>query len=147
MTVAAVIKSMARELGISQTELAARARMSRASLSLKLNARRDLTLPEVERLAEVLGITVRDLLNRVERAERERAERERDHAERERDHAERERERVERERAECTSDLKYKEVEDGKYAIADKPTGVILISAAHGSIYDEDEPSCATPTW
>lgn len=135
MTVAAVIKSMARELGISQTELAARARMSRASLSLKLNARRDLTLPEVERLAEVLGITVRDLLNRVERAERER------------DHAERERERVERERAECTSDLKYKEVEDGKYAIADKPTGVILISAAHGSIYDEDEPSCATPTW
>lgn len=128
MTVAAVIKSMARELGISQTELAARARMSRASLSLKLNARRDLTLPEVERLAEVLGITVRDLLNRVERAERER-------------------ERVERERAECTSDLKYKEVEDGKYAIADKPTGVILISAAHGSIYDEDEPSCATPTW
>lgn len=140
MTVAAVIKSMAREMGISQTELAARARMSRASLSLKLNARRDLTLPEVERLAEVLGITVRDLLNRVERAERERAERERDHAERER-------ERVERERAECTSDLKYKEVEDGKYAIADKPTGVILISAAHGSIYDEDEPSCATPTW
>lgn len=140
MTVAAVIKSMARELGISQTELAARARMSRASLSLKLNARRDLTLPEVERLAEVLGITVRDLLNRVERAERERAERERDHAERER-------ERVERERAECTSDLKYKEVEDGKYAIADKPTGVILISADHGSIYDEDEPSCATPTW
>ena len=140
MTVAAVIKSMARELGISQTELAARARMSRASLSLKLNARRDLTLPEVERLAEVLGITVRDLLNRVERAERERAERERERAERERDHAE-------RERAECTSDLKYKEVEDGKYAIADKPTGVILISAAHGSIYDEDEPSCATPTW
>lgn len=140
MTVAAVIKSMARELGISQTELAARARMSRASLSLKLNARRDLTLPEVERLAEVLGITVRDLLDRVERAERERVERERDHAERER-------ERVERERAECTSDLKYKEVEDGKYAIADKPTGVILISVAHGSIYDEDEPSCATPTW
>ena len=140
MTVAAVIKRMAHDLGISQTELAARARMSRASLSLKLNERRDLTLPEVERLAEALGITVRDLLNRVERAERERAERERDHAERERDHAE-------RERAERASDLKYEEVEDGKYAIADKPTGVILISAAHGSIYDEDEPSCATPTW
>ena len=140
MTVAAVIKRMAHDLGISQTELAARARMSRASLSLKLNERRDLTLPEVERLAEALGITVRDLLNRVERAERERAERERDHAERER-------ERAERERAERASDLKYEEVEDGKYAIADKPTGVILISAAHGSIYDEDEPSCATPTW
>ena len=140
MTVATVIKSMAHDLGISQTELAARARMSRASLSLKLNERRDLTLPEVERLAEALGITVRDLLNRVERAERERAERERDHAERER-------ERAERERAERASDLKYEEVEDGKYAIADKPTGVILISAAHGSIYDEDEPSCATPTW
>lgn len=134
MTVAAVIKSMARELGISQTELAARARMSRASLSLKLNERRDLTLPEVERLASVLGITVRDLLNRVERAERERAERERDHAERER-------ERTERERTELASDLKYKEVEDGKYAIADKQTGVILISAAHGSIYDEDVPA------
>lgn len=127
MTVAAVIKSMARELGISQTELAARARMSRASLSLKLNERRDLTLPEVERLASVLGITIRDLLNRVERADRERAERERDHAE--------------RERAELASDLKYKEVEDGKYAIADKQTGVILISAAHGSIYDEDVPA------
>ena len=140
MTVATVIKSMARELGISQTELAARAHMSRASLSLKLNERRDLTLPEVERLASVLGITVRDLLNRVERAERERAERER--AERERDRAERDRERAER-----ASALKYEEVDDGKYAIADKPTGVILISAAHGSIYDEDEPSCATPTW
>lgn len=140
MTVAAVIKRMAHDLGISQTELAARARMSRASLSLKLNERRDLTLPEVERLASVLGITVRDLLNRVERAERERAERERDHAERDR-------ERTDRERAERASDLKYEEVEDGKYAIADKPTGVILISAAHGSIYGEDEPSCATPSW
>ena len=65
MTVAAVIKSMARELGISQTELAARARMSRASLSLKLNERRDLTLPEVERLAAVLGTSVRELLDRL----------------------------------------------------------------------------------
>jgi len=115
MTVAAVIKRMAHDLGISQTELAARARMSRASLSLKLNERRDLTLPEVERLASVLGITVRDLLNRVERAERERAER--------------------------ASDLKCEEVEDGKYAIADKQTGVILINVAHGSIYDEDVPA------
>lgn len=120
MTVAAVIKRMAHDLGISQTELAARARMSRASLSLKLNERRDLTLPEVERLASVLGITVRDLLNRVERAERERAE---------------------RERAERASDLKCEEVEDGKYAIADKQTGVILINVAHGSIYDEDVPA------
>lgn len=134
MTVAAVIKRMAHDLGISQTELAARARMSRASLSLKLNERRDLTLPEVERLASVLGITVRDLLNRVERAERERAERERDHAERAR-------ERAERERAERASDLKREEVEDGKYAIADKQTGVILINVAHGSIYDEDVPA------
>jgi DNA-binding helix-turn-helix protein len=142
MTVAAVIKRMAHDLGISQTELAARARMSRASLSLKLNERRDLTLPEVERLASVLGITVRDLLNRVERAERER-----DHAERDRERTDRERERTDRERAERASDLKYEEVEDGKYAIADKPTGVILISAAHGSIYGEDEPSCATPSW
>lgn len=134
MTVAAVIKRMAHDLGISQTELAARARMSRASLSLKLNERRDLTLPEVERLASVLGITVRDLLNRVERAERERAERERDHAERAR-------ERAERERAERARDLKCKEVDDGKYAIADKQTGVILINVAHGSIYDEDVPA------
>lgn len=134
MTVATVIKSMARELGISQTELAARARMSRASLSLKLNERRDLTLPEVERLASVLGITVKDLLNRVERAERERAERERDHAGRAR-------ERAARERAERARDLKCKEVDDGKYAIADKQTGVILINVAHGSIYDEDVPA------
>ena len=129
MTVAAVIKRMAHDLGISQTELAARARMSRASLSLKLNERRDLTLPEVERLASVLGITVRDLLNRVERAERER------------DHAERARERADRERAERARDLKCKEVDDGKYAIADKQTGVILINVAHGSIYDEDVPA------
>lgn len=134
MTVATVIKSMARDLGISQTELAARARMSRASLSLKLNERRDLTLPEVERLASVLGITVKDLLNRVERAERERAERERDHAERAR-------ERADRERAERAKALKCKEVDDGKYAIADKQTGVILINVAHGSIYDEDVPA------
>lgn len=129
MTVATVIKSMARELGISQTELAARARMSRASLSLKLNERRDLTLPEVERLASVLGITVKDLLNRVERAERER------------DHAERARAERARERAERARDLKCKEVDDGKYAIADKQTGVILINVAHGSIYDEDVPA------
>lgn len=67
MTVAAVIKGMAREQGVSQTELAARARMSRASLSLKLNERRDLTLPEVERLATVLGTSVHELLDRVER--------------------------------------------------------------------------------
>lgn len=134
MTVATVIKSMARDLGISQTELAARARMSRASLSLKLNERRDLTLPEVERLASVLGITVKDLLNRVERADRE-------HAERERDHAERARERAARERAERARDLKCKEVDDEKYAIADKQTGVILINVAHGSIYDEDVPA------
>lgn len=134
MTVAAVIKRMAHDLGISQTELAARARMSRASLSLKLNERRDLTLPEVERLASVLGITVRDLLNRVERAERER-----DHAERARERADRE--RADRERAERARDLKCKEVDDGKYAIADKQTGVILINVAHGSIYDEDVPA------
>lgn len=67
MTVAAVIKSMARELGISQTELAARARMSRASLSLKLNERRDLTLPEAGRLADALGTTVSELLARADR--------------------------------------------------------------------------------
>lgn len=68
MTVAAAIKGMAREQGVSQTELATRARMSRASLSLKLNERRDLTLPEVERLAAVLGTSVRELLDQVERS-------------------------------------------------------------------------------
>lgn len=104
MTVAAVIKSMARELGISQTGLAARARMSRASLSLKLNERRDLTLPEVERLADALGTTVRDLLDRAEHG----------------------------------SDLEY---EGGDYAIADQPTGVVILQAVHGSIYDEDVPA------
>ena len=107
MTVAAVIKHMARELGISQTELAARARMSRASLSLKLNERRDLTLPEVERLAGALGTTVRDLLDRAER----------------------------------DSDLEYEESEGGDCAIADKPTGVVILQASHGSIYDEDIPA------
>ena len=107
MTVAAAIKSMARELGISQTELAARARMSRASLSLKLNARRDLTLPEVERLAGALGTTVRDLLDRAEHGR----------------------------------DLEYEEAEGEDYAIQDKPTGVVILQAVHGSIYDEDVPA------
>lgn len=107
MTVAAVIKSMARELGISQTELATRARMSRASLSLKLNARRDLTLPEVERLAGALGTTVRDLLDRAEHGR----------------------------------DLEYEEAEGEDYAIQDKPTGVVILQAVHGSIYDEDVPA------
>lgn len=107
MTVAAVIKSMARELGITQTELATRARMSRASLSLKLNARRDLTLPEVERLAGALGTTVRDLLDRAEHGR----------------------------------DLEYEEAEGEDYAIQDKPTGVVILQAVHGSIYDEDVPA------
>lgn len=107
MTVAAVIKSMARELGISQTELAARARMSRASLSLKLNERRDLTLPEVERLAAVLGTSVRELLDRVERT---------------------------------TETATVPEKSRG-YAIADKATGVVILQASHGSIYDEDIPA------
>ena len=107
MTVAAVIKSMARELGISQTELAARARMSRASLSLKLNERRDLTLPEVERLAAVLGTSVRELLDRVER----------------------------------TTETAPTSEESRGYAIADKATGVVILQASHGSIYDEDIPA------
>lgn len=105
MTVAAVIKSMTRELGISQTELAARARMSRASLSLKLNERRDLTLPEVERLADALGTTFRDLLDRAERS----------------------------------VTLEYEEDEGGDYAIQDKRSGVVILQASRGSIYDEDE--------
>jgi hypothetical protein len=107
MTVAAVIKSMASELGISQTELAARARMSRASLSLKLNERRDLTLPEVERLAAVLGTSVRELLDRVER----------------------------------TTETAPAPEESRGYAIADKATGVVILQASHGSIYDEDIPA------
>lgn len=107
MTVAAVIKGMAREQGVSQTELAARARMSRASLSLKLNERRDLTLPEVERLAAVLGTSVRELLDRAEQ----------------------------------TTETTPAPEESRGYAIADKPTGVVILQASHGSIYDEDIPA------
>lgn len=107
MTVAAVIKGMAREQGVSQTELAARARMSRASLSLKLNERRDLTLPEVERLAAVLGTSVRELLDRVER----------------------------------TTETAPAGEKSRGYAIADKATGVVILQASHGSIYDEDVPA------
>lgn len=69
MTVAAEIKVLARELGVSQGLLAEQARMSRASLSLKLNGRRDMTLPEVERLAAVLGTTPQDLIARAERTD------------------------------------------------------------------------------
>ena len=69
MTVAAEIKALARELGVPQGLLAARARMSRASLSLKLNGHRDMTLPEVERLAAALGTTPQDLIVRAERTD------------------------------------------------------------------------------
>ena len=69
MTVAAEIKALARELGVPQGLLAEKARMSRASLSLKLNGRRDMTLPEVERLAAVLGTTPQDLIARAERTD------------------------------------------------------------------------------
>ena len=94
MTVAAVIKGMAREQGVSQTELAARARMSRASLSLKL-------------LAAVLGPAVRELLDRAEQ----------------------------------TTETAPAHEESRGYAIADKPTGVVILQASHGSIYDEDIPA------
>ncbi|WP_315298223.1 helix-turn-helix transcriptional regulator [uncultured Actinomyces sp.] len=69
MTVAAEIKALARELGVPQGLLAEQARMSRASLSLKLNGRRDMTLPEVERLAAALGTTPQDLIARAERTD------------------------------------------------------------------------------
>lgn len=69
MTVATEIKAIARELGVSQGLLARQARMSRASLSLKLNGRRDMTLPEVERLAAALGTTPQDLIARAERTD------------------------------------------------------------------------------
>lgn len=67
MTVAAEIKAIARELGVSQGLLAKQAHMSRASLSLKLNGRRDMTLPEVERLAAALSTTPQDIITRAER--------------------------------------------------------------------------------
>ena len=66
MTVAAQIKEFAHEKGITQNELAAKARMSRASLSLKLNGHRAFTLPEVERLAAALGTTPKALIVRAE---------------------------------------------------------------------------------
>lgn len=69
MTVATEIKAIARELGVSQGLLARQARMSRASLSLKLNGRRDMTLSEVERLAAALGTTLQDLIARAERTD------------------------------------------------------------------------------
>lgn len=69
MTVAAEIKALARERGVPQGLLAEQVRMSRASLSLKLNGRRDMTLPEVERLAAALGTTPQDLIVRAERTD------------------------------------------------------------------------------
>lgn len=69
MTVAAEIKALARELGVPQVLLAEQARMSRASLSLKLNGHRDMTLPEVERLAAALGTTPQDLITRAARTD------------------------------------------------------------------------------
>ena len=69
MTVATEIKAIARELGVSQGLLARQARMSRASLSLKLNEHRNMTLPELERLAAALGTTPQDLIARAERTD------------------------------------------------------------------------------
>jgi len=69
VTVATEIKAIARELGVSQGLLARQARMSRASLSLKLNGRRNMTLPELERLAAALGTTPQDLIARAERTD------------------------------------------------------------------------------
>lgn len=69
MTVATEIKAIARELGVSQGLLARQARMSRASLSLKLNEHRNMTLPELVRLAAALGTTPQDLIARAERTD------------------------------------------------------------------------------
>lgn len=69
MTVATEIKAIARELGVSQGLLARQARMSRASLSLKLNEHRNMTLPELARLAAALGTTPQDLIARAERTD------------------------------------------------------------------------------
>ena len=67
MTVAAEIKALARKCGVPQRLLAERSRMSRASVSLKLNGHRDMTLSELERLAAVLGTTPKALIVRAER--------------------------------------------------------------------------------
>ena len=67
MAIAAEIKEYAKLKGLTQNALAGKARMSRASLSLKLNDRRAFTLPEIERIAAALGTTPQDLIARAER--------------------------------------------------------------------------------
>lgn len=67
MVIAAEIKGFAKLKGLTQNALAEKARMSRASLSLKLNDRRAFTLPEIERIAAALGTTPQDLIARAER--------------------------------------------------------------------------------
>lgn len=67
MVVATEIKEYARLKGLTQGALAEKARISRASLSLKLNGRRAFTLPEIERIASALGTTPQDLIARAER--------------------------------------------------------------------------------
>lgn len=67
MAIATEIKEFARLKGLTQNALAGKARMSRASLSLKLNDRRAFTLPEIERIAAALGTTPQDLIARAER--------------------------------------------------------------------------------
>lgn len=70
MTIAAEIKALAHELGITQKELSEKARIGRASLSLKLNEHRDMTVSEVERLAVALGTTHKALVMRAEWADK-----------------------------------------------------------------------------
>lgn len=67
MDIAAEIKEYAKLKGLTQNALAGKARMSRASLSLKLNDHRAFTLPEIERIAAALGTTPQDLIARAER--------------------------------------------------------------------------------
>lgn len=67
MAIATEIKEFARLKGLTQNALAGKARMSRASLSLKLNDRRAFTLPEIERIAAALGTTPQELIARAER--------------------------------------------------------------------------------
>lgn len=66
MTIAAEIRAEAARQSIERGELARRAGMSRSSLYLKLAEKRALTLTDVQRLADALGVPMWRLVRAVD---------------------------------------------------------------------------------
>jgi transcriptional regulator with XRE-family HTH domain len=63
------IQTLRKELGISQEELAYRAGFHRTYIGMIERAERNITLSNIQKLADALNITLTDLFERNERIE------------------------------------------------------------------------------